>query len=189
MLLLLLGVRLPSGDLGTVLRRWRLWLGCWRTTAITLSPPIWRTGDTAEGGRDFMLETRLPDGVTAIVTNPPYDNLFEFVVHALKLTQPDGGHGGAAGELPVGRPVRRPATYVSIPAFDTTVALADRIDWSSGIGVPATNRGNHNHCWLVWDWSRAARSRPEFVTSATRKNHGGPAVGLGRLDDAPEWAR
>src|SRR3954465_3015373 len=34
-----------------------------------------------EGGRDFMLETRLPAGVTAIVTNPPYDNLFEFIVH------------------------------------------------------------------------------------------------------------
>jgi hypothetical protein len=25
-----------------------------------------------EGGRDFMKETRLPDGFTAIVTNPPY---------------------------------------------------------------------------------------------------------------------
>src|SRR3954451_2556370 len=36
-----------------------------------------------EGGRDFMLETRLPDGVTAIVTNPPYGKLFEFAIHAL----------------------------------------------------------------------------------------------------------
>jgi tRNA G10 N-methylase Trm11 len=45
-----------------------------------------------ETGRDFLAETRLPDGVTAIVTNPPYGRrLYEFVDHALNLTQPVGG--------------------------------------------------------------------------------------------------
>src|SRR3954467_11366570 len=59
-----------------------------------------------EGGRDFLMETRLPDGVTAIVTNPPYgDGLFGFIVHALDLTrQVDGkvallvNHQWAAGQ-------------------------------------------------------------------------------------------
>jgi hypothetical protein len=46
-----------------------------------------------EGGRDFLMESRLPDGVTAIVTNPPYGKLLlpKIVAHALELTRPVGG--------------------------------------------------------------------------------------------------
>ena len=142
-----------------------------------------------EGRRDFMLETRLPDGVTAIVTNPPYGNLFEFAVHALELTRPVGGqvallvnHQYATGQDASN------LCQPNLSAHDTTLALADRIDWSSGIGVPATNRGNHNHCWLVWDWSRPpgpARSlyvrNPEKARWSRRWS--------GRLDDLPEWLR
>jgi hypothetical protein len=36
-------------------------------------------------GRDFLMETELPLGVTAIVTNPPYMLTNEFVAHALEL--------------------------------------------------------------------------------------------------------
>jgi hypothetical protein len=36
-------------------------------------------------GRDFFLETKLPKGVEAIVTNPPYQWAEEFVAHALDL--------------------------------------------------------------------------------------------------------
>ena len=34
---------------------------------------------------DFLMETRAPDGVEAIVTNPPYKLAGEFVEHALRL--------------------------------------------------------------------------------------------------------
>jgi predicted RNA methylase len=46
-----------------------------------------------ETGRDFLMESRLPDGVTAIVTNPPYGKslLLRFVDHALELTRLVGG--------------------------------------------------------------------------------------------------
>src|SRR3954453_1063826 len=45
-----------------------------------------------EGGRDFMLETRLPASVTASGTNPPYGRcLYRFVDHGLELTRPVGG--------------------------------------------------------------------------------------------------
>src|SRR3954467_4917989 len=46
-----------------------------------------------EGGRDFMLESRLLDGVTAIVTNPPYGGALarRVVDHALELMLPVGG--------------------------------------------------------------------------------------------------
>ena len=45
-----------------------------------------------EAGRDFRAETRLPESITAIVTNPPYGRrLFAFVDHALELTRPVSG--------------------------------------------------------------------------------------------------
>ena len=34
---------------------------------------------------DFLMETKAPDGVQAIVTNPPFKNADEFVAHALTL--------------------------------------------------------------------------------------------------------
>jgi hypothetical protein len=36
-------------------------------------------------GRDFFLETRVPDGCQGIVTNPPYQCAHDFVRHALDL--------------------------------------------------------------------------------------------------------
>jgi hypothetical protein len=63
-----------------------------------------------EGGRDFLLEDRLPDGVTAIVTNPPYGrNLYKFVDHALELTRPVGGMVAMLVNIQ-GRPGRRTAS-------------------------------------------------------------------------------
>src|SRR4051794_25737112 len=45
-----------------------------------------------DAGRDFLAEPHLPDGVTAIVTNPPYGRtLYKFVDHALELTRSVGG--------------------------------------------------------------------------------------------------
>jgi hypothetical protein len=139
-----------------------------------------------EGGRDFMLETRLPDGVTAIVTNPPYgDGLFEFIVHALKLTQPDGGQVAALvnHQFATGQQASK-LCWPTMPAHAMTLALADRIDWSSGIGVPAKNRGNHNHCWLVWDWSRPAGPAWSLHVRNPEK-----AERSRRRDDLPEWLR
>ena len=48
---------------------------------------------SGEAGCDFLMQSRLPDGVTAIVTNPPYGRttLHRFVDHALELTRPVGG--------------------------------------------------------------------------------------------------
>jgi hypothetical protein len=112
-----------------------------------------------EGGRDFLLEDRLPDGVTAIVTNPPYGRrgeklLIKIIVHALELLRPVGGM--LALLVPIQWAAGQEASELcqpTKPEHVATVVLADRINW---IGIPAKNRGNHNHCWLVWDWSRPA---------------------------------
>jgi hypothetical protein len=41
--------------------------------------------DQDEHGWDFLMESRLPSGVEAIVTNPPFKNAGEFVAKALTL--------------------------------------------------------------------------------------------------------
>jgi hypothetical protein len=41
--------------------------------------------EDARGGVDFLAQTAAPDGVTAILTNPPYKNANEFVRRALTL--------------------------------------------------------------------------------------------------------
>jgi hypothetical protein len=108
-----------------------------------------------EGGRDFMLETRLPDGVTAIVTNPPYGrNLYRFVDHALELTRPVGG----VLALLVNIQWQTGATNskrLLHPAFDASVFLTKRIVWFPGADGRPGKQPQENHCWLIWDWSRA----------------------------------
>jgi hypothetical protein len=147
-----------------------------------------------EGGRDFLLEDRLPDGVTAIVTNPPYGRrgekmLIKFIEHGLELLRPVGGT--LVLLVPVQWAAGQEASELcqpTKPEHVATVVLADRINW---IGIPAKNRGNHNHCWLVWDMSRPtdhARSlhvrNPE--KAGRRRNSGKPRR---RRVDAPEGAR
>jgi hypothetical protein len=41
--------------------------------------------DDSEAGIDFLMEWRLPDGIEAIVTNPPFKTADQFVRHALVL--------------------------------------------------------------------------------------------------------
>jgi hypothetical protein len=104
-----------------------------------------------EGGRDFMLETRLPDGVTAIVTNPPYDKqlLPKFVDHALELLRPVGG----VLVLLMSVQWKTSATNSKrcrVHAYEASVTLSKRIRWFPG----TKEQPKENHCWLIWDHSR-----------------------------------
>ena len=130
------------------------WLGCWNHRAIVSSAPIWWTGAMARGGRDFLMESRLPDGVTAIVTNPPYGRrLYEFVDHALHLTQPVGGMVAMLvnSQWPYGA---ANSARCRLPAFDAEIKLTNRIVWFPGDDGRPAKSPQENHCWLVWDWSR-----------------------------------
>jgi hypothetical protein len=104
-----------------------------------------------EGGRDFLMESRLPDSVTAIVTNPPYGRtlLPRFVDHALALTRPVGGMVALLVNVQW-QTAAENSKRLRMPAFDASVILTDRIRF-----IPDTKeRPGENHCWLVWDWSR-----------------------------------
>ena len=118
---------------------------------ITSSAPIWSTGAMARGGRDFLMESRLPDSVTAIVTNPPYGRtlLPQFVDHALELTRPVGGMVALLVNVQW-QTAAENSKRLRIPAFDASVILTDRIRF-----IPDTDeRPGEDHCWLVWDHSR-----------------------------------
>lgn len=104
-----------------------------------------------EGGRDFMMESKLPDGVTAIVTNPPYGKtlLPKLVDHALDLTRPGGGMVALLLNVQW-QTSKTDREMLRIPAFDASVILTDRIRF-----IPGTKeRPGENHCWMVWDHSR-----------------------------------
>jgi hypothetical protein len=105
-----------------------------------------------KGGRDFLMESRLPDGVTAIVTNPPYGGALarRVVDHALELMLPVGGMVALLMNVQW-QTAKTNSARCRIPAFDASVILTDRIRW-----IPDTDvRGSENHCWMVWDFSRA----------------------------------
>jgi hypothetical protein len=107
-----------------------------------------------EAGRDFLDETQLPEGVTAIVTNPPYGRrLFEFVDHALELTRPVGGMVAMLvnAQWPYGAVNSKRLLH---PAFEASVVLRNRIVWFPGDDGRPAKSPQENHCWLVWNWSR-----------------------------------
>jgi hypothetical protein len=144
------GIRLPKG---------KIWEPCCGDGAISrelesrgysvVSTDLVYRG-YGEGGRDFMKEDRLPDGVTAIVTNPPYGpELPKFVDHALELLRPVGG----MLVLLVNNQWKTAATNSArcrIPAYEASVTLSKRIRWFPG----TKEQPKENHCWLIWDHSR-----------------------------------
>jgi predicted nucleic acid-binding Zn ribbon protein len=161
---LLRSVRLPKG---------KIWEPCCGDGAIARvlesdGHPVVATDlmdrGYGEGGRDFLAEPRLPDGVTAIVTNPPYGKLLlpRIVAHALELTRPVGGMVALLvnAQWPY---AKTNSKLLCDPAFDLEIKLTDRIYWFlDADGRPAAlpdgrkpTRPGENHCWLVFDHSRA----------------------------------
>src|SRR4051794_40276540 len=102
-------------------------------------------------GWDFLFDTRLPDGVTAIVTNPPYDKklLPKFIDHAQELLRLVNGM--LALLVPVAwKTSATNSKRCRVPAYEASVTLTKRIRWFPG----TKEQPKENHCWLVWDHSR-----------------------------------
>jgi hypothetical protein len=116
-----------------------------------------------EGGRDFLMESRLPDGVTAIVTNPPYGRrLFKIVDHALELTRPVGGMVALLvnTQWPTGAANSKRLRH---PAYEASVVLTNRIVWVPDDDGRPRKSPQENHCWLVWDWSRTPGPAQQLI--------------------------
>lgn len=99
------------------------------------------------GGVNFLAETTAR--AKHIVTNPPYGNglASAFVRHALRLTEPTGGHVAMLLNLAsLAHPMRH-IEWVSRPPAAVYV-LDELTCWPAG--KPASWPAEHRYCWAVW---------------------------------------
>jgi hypothetical protein len=118
------------------------------------------------GGVD-ALHSRLPAGVQAIVTNPPYarEILPHLVDHWLRVLEPVGGQlclllRSLWGESRGGQ--TRTSKHL---AYQGRIKLPGRIRWLEGTLEDKGVSPQHDHCWVIWDWRRDP-SRMPFEVSA-----------------------
>jgi hypothetical protein len=105
-------------------------------------------GTDIEQGHDF-LELARPAGVSAIITNPPYNRSHVFIEHAMQLMQPvhglvamllrtDFDHAASRTDMFNGKGCH----------FWKKLVLTRRIKWfEDSKGSPS-----FNHAWFIWDW-------------------------------------
>ena len=99
------------------------------------------------GGHLDFLRQALPNGINAIITNPPYESAQEFIKHALNLTQ---GVGIVAMLLRTDfdHAKTRQHLFGKHPAFAKKLVLTRRIKWFED----STGSPSFNHAWFIWDW-------------------------------------
>lgn len=115
-------------------------------------------------GVDF-LKASLPEGVTAIVTNPPYgDDAELFLRHALELVRPVNGQVMFLMRKEYDSAIRGKLFWN--PPFCRKIDVCKRPLWIEGsTGSP---RHNYSHYLFDWNWDRPATIRyvhPKHGTS------------------------
>jgi hypothetical protein len=100
-----------------------------------------------EGGRDFLLEPRLPVGVEAIVTNPPFKHAEKFVEKALRLSPKVVMLLRLAFlESERRRPILDNGTLARVHVFRKRLPMMHRAGWEGKKGNSAMA-----FAWFVWD--------------------------------------
>lgn len=101
---------------------------------------------------DFLTTTKMPTNTTAIITNPPFDDMAEkFIRHALDLTQPVDGMVAMFLRNEYDMACTRDDLFEGHPAYMLKIAVTKRPRWIEGSkGSP-----RHNYAWYVWDWNYA----------------------------------
>jgi hypothetical protein len=121
----------------------------------------------SESAIDFLLEHRMPDGVEAIVTNPPYKLADQFVAHALRLV-PRVIMLLRLAFLESERrsPILDGGNLARVHVFKNRLPMMHRAGWA---GPRATS--SIPFAWFCWD-----------------RNHIGPAI-IDRIPRAPARRR
>ncbi len=116
--------------------------------------------DQDAAGWDFLFEQRAPDGVQAIVTNPPFKNAGEFVGHALRICPRVMMLLRLAFiESEKRRPILDNGHLARVHVFRNRLPMMHR----DGQGIKAAERQNSSalgFAWFVWD--RAHRGPTEL---------------------------
>jgi hypothetical protein len=105
-------------------------------------------------GTDF-LRSSPRNGVSAVITNPPYALAREFIEHALRsvrvtavLLRTDFDHAATRAHL-----------FADCPVFAKKVVLTKRIRWIVG----STGSPSFNHAWFVWDQRNSDAPRLRYA--------------------------
>lgn len=97
-------------------------------------------------GQDF-LDYTTATASDAIITNPPYNQAYAFVMHAIRLMEPQRGLVAMLLRTDWDHAKGRNFLFTE-PPFAKKVALTKRIQWFEGTkGSPS-----FNHAWFIWDW-------------------------------------
>lgn len=97
-------------------------------------------------GTDFLKTSMKPDErVTAIVTNPPYDQAQKFIEHALELMKPNGIVAMLL-RTDFDHAKTRRHLFADCSSFWAKIVLTKRIKWfENSKGQPS-----FNHAWFIW---------------------------------------
>jgi hypothetical protein len=101
-------------------------------------------------GRDFLAQSKLPDGVEAIVTNPPFKLIEPFVAHALSLSPRVIFLARLAFyESERRTPILENCGLARIYCFRRRLPMMHRAGWIEA-GRPTANSGI-SFAWFIWD--------------------------------------
>lgn len=88
-------------------------------------------------------------GSIAIITNPPFDQAYEFCKHAIKLMEPHKGSVAMLLRCDFDHAKTRTDIFRDCPAFSKKLTLLRRIIWFERKGAAPS----YNHAWFIWDWN------------------------------------
>lgn len=115
------------------------------------------------GGKDFLLIEKAPEGITGIITNPPFDDLAEaFIRHAIDLMRPVNGKVimFLRNEYDCGK-TRRGLFNGKNPKYPIAhkIVVTKRPRWIEGSkGSP-----RHSYAWFVWDFAHEGGAYISYV--------------------------
>jgi len=101
--------------------------------------------DLRHGGNFLHLSN--PGLCNAIITNPPFDQAKDFIVHSLALMKPVRGIVAMLLRIDYDSAKTRVHLF-NQPPFAKKIVLTRRIRWIVG----STGQPSENHCWFLWDW-------------------------------------
>ena len=108
-------------------------------------------------GRDFFKFTAPPEGVQAIVMNPPYDDSAAHCHHAIRMASIYGGKVCALMRNEASSASSRAHLFANSPWFDCKIELLKRPYWVEG---PRLAQPRHNFAWFCWDTAKPRGRAP-----------------------------
>lgn len=110
-------------------------------------------------GLDFLKTNEIPDGVTSIITNPPYNLALEFVEHSLDLMSSVNGSVAMVLRNEWDSALTRRHLFYRNHFFKMKLVYTSRPKWVVG----STGSPRHNFALFVWDFKNSSYPILEYA--------------------------